>query len=331
MPTRKIPCFTRSIFLALSLLAPGLCSGQPAASAEYPQRPIRMIVPFAPGGSVDLLARLFAVRLSASLGQQVIVDNRGGGGGNIAASALAQANPDGYTLMTTISNVVTNPAVNPRVEYDPVRDFTAILLFGKSPFRLVVNPKIPANTIQEWYALVKAKPGTLNYGSAGSGTGQHLTVELFKLTTGVNVVHVPYKGAGPALIDLIGGQIHMMFGGTLSVAPHVKAGRLRALAVTSLKRRPETPDQPTLSETIAPGFEAVEWFGVIGPAKLPKPLLTRLPSELVKAVNHPETKERILADGMDVLTGTPDEFAAHIKQELAKWRRVVQTTKITAD
>jgi tripartite-type tricarboxylate transporter receptor subunit TctC len=178
---------------------------------------------------------------------------------------------------------------------------------------------------------VKAKPGSLNYGSAGSGTGMHLTVELFKIMTGVNIVHVPYKGAGPAMIDLIGGQIQTMFAGTLSSAPHVKAGRIRALAVTSLERRPEAPEQPTVSETIVPGFEASEWFGVIGPARLPKPLLARIHSELVKAVNQPETRERLLADGMDILTGTPDEFAAVIKQELAKWRRVVKETKITAD
>jgi tripartite-type tricarboxylate transporter receptor subunit TctC len=321
-----------AIFLAFFLVAPGLCSGQQISStAQYPQRPIRMIVPFAPGGSVDLLARMLAAKLSASMNQQVIVDNRGGGGGNIAAQALAQANPDGYTLMTTISNVVTNPAVNPRVDYDPVRDFTAILLFGRSPFRVVVNPKVPANTIQEWFALVKARPGSLNYGSAGSGTGMHLNVELFKIMAGVNIVHVPYKGAGPAMIDLIGGQIQIMFAGTLSSLPHVKAGRIRALAVTSLQRRPESPEQPTVAETIVPGFEASEWFGVIGPASLPKVLIGRIHSELLSAVNHPETRERLLTDGMDVLTGTPDEFAAVIKHDLTKWRRVVKETKITAD
>jgi tripartite-type tricarboxylate transporter receptor subunit TctC len=321
-----------AFFLAFFLLAPGLSSGQQISStAQYPQRPIRMIVPFAPGGSVDLLARMLAAKLSASMNQQVIVDNRGGGGGNIAAQALAQANPDGHTLMTTISNVVTNPAVNPRVDYDPVRDFTAILLFGRSPFRIVVNPKVPANTIQEWFALVKARPGSLNYGSAGSGTGMHLNVELFKIMSGVNIVHVPYKGAGPALIDLIGGQIQIMFAGTLSSLPHVKAGRIRALAVTSLQRRPESPEQPTVAETIVPGFEASEWFGVIGPAGLPKALLGRIHSELLRAVNHPEMRERLLTDGMDVLTGTPDEFAAVIKHDLAKWRRVVKETKITAD
>lgn len=311
------------------VLVSGVCYAQQPAA--YPQRPIRMIVPFAPGGSVDILARLLAVKLSASLNQQVIVDNRGGGGGNIAAQMMAQANPDGYTLMTTISNIVTNPAVNPRLDYDPLRDFTPVLLFGRSPFRIVVNPKVPANTIQEWYALAKAKPGSLNYGSAGSGTGMHLTVELFKIMTKIDIVHVPYKGTGPAMIDLIGGQIQMMFAGTLSSVAPVKAGRIRALAVTSLKRRPETPDLPTVAETIAPGYEASEWFGVIAPGRMPKPLLARIHAEVVRAVHHPETRERLLADGMDVLTGTPEQFGQVIKDDLAKWRRVVKETKITAD
>ena len=328
----RFPLALSGAMMLLGVMLSGPCCGQQTGSAaQYPQRPIRMIVPLAPGGSVDLLARILAAKLSASMNQQVIVDNRGGGGGNIAAQSLAQASPDGYTLMTTISNVVTNPAVNPRVDYDPVRDFTAILLFGSSPFRIVVNPKVPANTIQEWFALVKARPGSLNYGSAGSGTGMHLNVERFKILAGVNIVHVPYKGTGPATVDLIGGQIQTMFMGTLSAAPLVKAGRLRALAVTSLQRRPETPEQPTVAETIVPGFEASEWFGVIGPAGLPKALLGRIHSELSRAVNHPETKERLLAEGMDVLTGTPGEFADFIKRDLAKWRRVVKETKITLD
>lgn len=313
----------------LGVLLSGLCYAQ--QPAVYPQRPIRMIVPFAPGGSVDILARLLAGKLSASLNQQVIVDNRGGGGGNIASQLIAQANPDGYTLMTTISNIVTNPAVNPRLNYDPLRDFTPILLFGRSPFRIVVNPKVPANTIQEWYALVKAKPGSLNYGSAGSGTGMHLTVELFKIMTKIDIVHVPYKGTGPAMIDLIGGQIQMMFAGTLSSVAPVKAGRIRALAVTSLKRRPESPDLPTVAETIAPGYEASEWFGVVAPGRMPKPLLARIHSEVVRAIHHPETRQRLLADGMDVLSGTPEQFGQVIKDDLAKWRRVVKETKITAD
>jgi tripartite-type tricarboxylate transporter receptor subunit TctC len=316
----------------LGMLASAPSHGQQSpAAAQYPQRPIRMIVPFAPGGSVDLLARIMAQKLSASLNQQVIVDNRAGGGGNIAARVTAQASPDGYTLMTTISNVVTNPAVNPRVEYDPVRDFTPLLLFGRSPFRIVVNPKVPAATIQEWFALVKAKPGALNYGSAGSGTGMHLTVELFKMSTGIDIVHVPYKGTGPAMIDLAGGQIQMMFAGTLSAVAQVRAGRIRALAVTSLQRRPDSPELPTVAETIVPGYEAGEWFGVVGPAGIPKPLVVKIHSELARAINHPETRERLLGDGMDILTGRPDQFGEFLKREFAKWKRVAKETKITAD
>ena len=304
---------------------------QPAATAQYPQRPIRMIVPFPPGGSVDLLARLIGQKLSASLNQQVIVDNRAGGGGNIASHVTAQASSDGYTLMTTISNIVTNPAVNPRVEYDPVRDFTPLLQFGRSPFRLVVYPKFPAATVQDWFALVKAKPGAFNYGSAGSGTNMHLTVELFKMSTGINIVHVPYKGTGPAMIDLAGGQIQMMFAGTLTAVTQTRAGRVRTLAVTSLKRRPDSPEVPTVAETIVPGYEAGEWFGVVGPAGMPKPLVARLHAELVRAIEHPDTRERLLADGMDILTGTPGEFGEFIKREFATWKRVAKETKVTAD
>lgn len=315
--------------LLLGVLMSGL--GWAQQPADYPQRPIRMIVPFAPGGSVDLLARLLAGKLSASLNQQVIVDNRAGGGGNIAAQLTAQASPDGYTLMTTISNIVTNPAVNPRVEYDPVRDFTPLLLFGRSPFRIVVTPKFPAGTIQEWHALVKAKPGTVNYASAGAGTGMHLTVELFKLTAKVDIVHVPYKGTGPALVDLTSGQIHMMFAGTLSAVGAVKAGRIRQLAVTSLKRSPESPDLPTVAETILPGYEASEWFGVIAPGRMPKPMQARLHAEVLRAVNQPDIRSRLLGDGMEVYTGTPEQFSRVIKDDLAKWRRVVKETKITAN
>lgn len=314
-------------FALLFLLAPLAV----AAQDNYPNRPIRMLVPFAPGGSVDLLARLLAIRMSANLGQQVIVDNRSGGGGNIAAALLAQSVPDGYTLMTTISNIVTNPAVKPGVNYDPVRDFTPILLFGRSPFRIVVTPRFPAATIQEWYALVKAKPGTVNYASAGAGTGMHLTVELFKLTAKVDIVHVPYKGTGPALIDLAGGQVQMMFAGTLSAVGAVKAGRIRQLAVTSLKRSPESPDLPTVAETILPGYEASEWFGVVAPGRMVKPLQKKLHAEVLRAVNSPEMRGRLLADGMEVFDGTPEQFGQVIRDDFAKWKRVVRETKIAAD
>ena len=221
--------------------------------------------------------------------------------------------------------------MNPRVEYDPVRDFTPLLLFGRSPFRVVVNLKVPATTIQEWFALAKAKPGALNYGSAGSGTNMHLTVELFKMKTGIDIVHVPYKGTGPAMVDLVGGQIQTMFAGTLSAVQQTRAGRIRSLAVTSLQRRPDSPELPTVAETIVPGYEAGEWFGVVGPAGMPKTLVAKINAELLRAINHPDTKDRLLADGMDVLNVPPDQFGEFLKREFVTWRRVAKETKITTD
>jgi tripartite-type tricarboxylate transporter receptor subunit TctC len=322
---------TWTIAIALSLVVSASLARGAHSLAQYPQRPIRMLVPFPPGGTTDILARLIAARLNANLGQQVIVDNRGGGGGNIAAQTLAKSAADGYTLMTTLSNIVTNPAVNPTVDYDPVRDFTPILLFGRAPYRLVVNPKVAASSVQEWYALAKARPGSLNYGSAGSGTAQHLSVELFKRQAGINIVHIPYKGAGPAMTDLIGGQIHMMFAGMVSSRPHVKAGRLRALAVTGSTRNPESPELPTIAETVLPGYEATEWFGVVAPRGMSKPLLVRVHGIVANAVQSPEIRERLLGDGMNLSTGTPELFGKVIRDDFAKWRQLVKETGITAD
>ena len=316
----------------LCLLLPAVCCGQQSdAAARYPQRPIRLIVQYPPGGSADILARILGQKLAGNLHQQVVVDNRPGGGGKVASEVTARANPDGYTLLITLSGLVTTAAVNPSAEYNPVRDFTPILLIARSPYRIVVNPAVPANTIQEWFALVKAKPGQLNYGTAGTGSAVHLSVELFKIMAGVNIVHVPYKGTGPAMTDLISGQIQMMFGGTLSSLPHVKAGRIRALAVTSLQRRSDSPDLPTVAETILPGYESGEWFGVVGPAGLPRPLLAKIHSELTRVTKDPEVRERLSADGLDFAAGNSDEFAALIKRDFAKWLRVVKETKMRPD
>lgn len=321
-----------ALAVTLMLLMPGVCIGQQSSpAADYPQRPIRLIVPYLPGGSTDILARLVSPRLSANLKQQIIIDNRPGGGGNIATEVAARASPDGYTLLMAISSIVTTPAVKPKTNYDPVKDFTPILLIAKSPYRVVINPTVPASTIQEWFALVKSNPGAMNYGTAGTGSGVHLSVELFKIMSGVNIVHVPYKGSPPAMADLIGGQIQMMFGGTLSTLNYTKSGRLRALAVTSLKRRADSPELPTIAETVVPGYEAGEWFGVFAPAGLPKPLLGRIHTEFMRVVNDPEIRDRLSADGMDLAVGSPDEFSAFIKRELAKWVRVVKETKIRPD
>jgi tripartite-type tricarboxylate transporter receptor subunit TctC len=290
-----------------------------------------MLVPFAPGGTTDIVARLLAARLTSDVGQQVIVDNRGGGGGNIAAQTLAKAAPDGYTLMVTLSNIVTNPGVNPAVGYDPVREFTPVLLLGRAPYRVVVNPRVPAVTVQEWFALAKAKPGTLNYGSAGSGTSQHLSVELFKRQAGIDIVHVPYKGAGPAMTDLIGGQIHTMFAGMVSSRPHVKAGRLRALAVTGATRSSESPELPTIAETILPGYEAGEWYAVVAPASMSKPLLARVQAAVARSVESSEVRDRLLGDGLNVLVGSSEQLGKVIRDDFAKWRRLAKETGISAN
>ncbi len=316
------------LFLLCFLLS-GAAVAQTADS--YPSRPIRMLVPYPPGGSTDIVARGIGVKLAAQMKQQIVIDNRAGSAGNVAHELTARAAPDGYTLMLAISAMLTNPAVNPRVTYHPVRDFTPLMLVARSPYRVVIYPGLPANTMQEWVALAKAKPGAMNYGSAGSGTAVHLAAELFRMQAGITMTHVPYKGSGPALTDLVAGQIQMMFVGTLSAAPLVKAGRVRALAVTSAKRRADAPDLPTLAETSAPGYDAFEWFSVFGPAGLPKPIVDRLYGELVKAVNEPDLKERLITSGMDFVGGTSAELGETVKRDFAKWQRVVKETGLKPD
>ena len=318
--------FLLSIFL-ISLT--GICAAQ--STTTYPSRPIRVLVPYPPGGGTDIIARSVTTKLALNLKQQIVIDNRGGGGGNMAHELTARAAPDGYTLMVAISALVTNPAVNPRTTYDPVRDFTPLMLLARSPYRVVIFPGVPAKNMPEWVALAKAKPGAMTYGSAGAGSAIHLAVELFRIQTGISMVHVPYKGTGPAITDLIAGQIQMMFAGTLSAALHVKSGRIRALAITSLKRRVDSPDLPTLAETVAPGYEAGEWFAVFAPAGLPQPVVTLLHGELAKTVNDAELKDRLIAGGMDVVGSTPAELAELIKRDYAKWTRVVKETGLKAD
>ena len=316
--------------LTISLLSLTSISGA-QSTAGYPSRPIRVLVPYPPGGGTDIIARTISTKLGSHLKQQIVIDNRGGGGGNVAHELTARATPDGYTLMVAISAILTNPAVNPHTTYDPVRDFTPLMLIARSPYRVVIYPGLPVNTMQELVALAKAKPGSMNYGSAGSGSAIQLAVELFRMQTGITITHVPYKGTAPAITDLIAGQIQMMFAGTLSAAPHVKSGRIRALAVTSIKRRADAPELPTISETVLPGYEANEWFSVFAPAGLPKPLIEKLHAELVKTVNDSEVKERLITGGMDFVGSTPAELGEVVKRDYAKWTRVVKETGLKPD
>jgi tripartite-type tricarboxylate transporter receptor subunit TctC len=309
--------------LAVGIVA-GLALAGPAKAQDYPSKPIRLVVPFAAGGATDVLARLVGERLTASLGQQVVVDNRPGAGGNIGSDIVARAEPDGYTiLMGAVGTHAINPSLYPKMPYDPVKDFAPVTLVASVPNVLVVNPEVPAKSVQELIDLAKAKPGELNFASSGNGTSIHVSGELFKAMTGTDIVHVPYKGSGPAVTDLLGGQVQMMFDNMPSSLPHVKAGKLRALGVTSAKRSPALPEVPTIAEAGVPGYDATSWFGILAPAGTPEPVVTRLQGAIVQALGEPEMRQRMADLGAEPVGDTPAEFGQFITAELAKWAKVV--------
>lgn len=314
-------------FLLLLAFAPAQ-----AQVANYPDRPIRLIVPFPPGGGNDILARAVGQRLGESIGQQVIVDNRGGAGGLIGNSIAATSAPDGYTLLlASMGGLAHNPALRPNLPYNPVRDFASISMLATSPFILVVNPGVPARTLQELLALAKAKPGTLNYGSAGVASSLHMTGEYFKHATGANITHVAYKGTGPAIVDLLGGQVQLVFSTMPPALPHVKTGKLRALAVTGAKRAKAAPDVPTAMEAGAPGFEVENWQGIVVPAKTPAALIARLNKEVLNVLAAPAMIEVLSAQGLDPAPGAPAQFDKLIRVEIDKWRKVVQAAGIKVE
>lgn len=310
----------------------GLCAVTAAAAQTYPAKPIRFIVPFAPGGSTDLVARILAQRLPEALGQAVVVDNRGGAGGVIGAELAARAPADGYTIVLGSPGPLTiNPNLLARMPYDTLRDFSPITLATISPFILVLHPSLPVRSVQELVALARVRPGQLNYGSAGNGSVGHFSAEQFKSLAGVNLVHVPYKGAGPAVTDLVGGQLHLMFENLPTVLPHIRSGKLRALAVGTRKRSALVPEYPTISEAGVPGYESSTAFGVLAPAKTPAAVIGRLNQEIVKILNSPDIKERLSAQGLEAAGGTPQQYAAHLKEELAKYGRIVKAAGIKLD
>ena len=315
-------------------LAGLLCLGGAglAQAQDYPTKPVRFVVPFAPGGTTDVLARLLGEKLSVSLGQQFVIDNQAGAGGNIGTAQVAKAEPDGYTiLMGTVGTHAINQSIYPRLPFDPIKDFAPITLVATVPNVLVVNPEVPANSVAELIALAKAKPGELNFASSGNGSSIHLSGELFKVMAGVDMVHVPYKGSGPAVIDLLGGQVEMMFDNLPSSAPHIKAGKLRPLGVTSKERSPTLPDVPTIAEAGVPGYEALSWFGVLAPAGTPDAVVARLQEEIAKALADPAMQARFAELGAVPVGDTPAEFAAFIGTETAKWADVVQKAGITLE
>jgi tripartite-type tricarboxylate transporter receptor subunit TctC len=313
------------------MLALALLLFAAAAQAQtYPSRPLRLVVPFPPGGSTDILARVLAQKLAESLAQPVVIDNRGGAGGTIGAEAASKAAPDGYTIMMGhLGTLAVAPGIYKKLGYDPQKSFAPVALMALVPSVLVVNPRVlDVKTPQALIAYARANPGKLTYGSAGLGSTSHLTTEYFKLATGTDILHVPYKGVGPMLTDLASGQIAMGLNGAPAVMPHVNAGRLRALAVSSAKRLEALPDLPTLAESGVPGFDANGWYGVVAPAGTPRPAIERLNAEVRKAVASPELKARLDQEGAIPAAGTPEAFGAFIVSEIDRWGAVLKKAGI---
>jgi len=310
-----------------------VAAAAPAAAAQaYPSRPIRAIVGFVPGGSTDLIARQLGQKLTESLGQTVIVDNRPGGAGVIAAVMAKDAPPDGHTLFFgTISTLATNVAVQPKLPYDPLRDYAPITMTLSNPYFLVVHPGVPAASVKEFIAFARARPGQLNYSTSGTGGGAHLSVELFRSMARIDMVHIPYKGSAQATAEVVAGHVQMSFSQPAVALPHVKAGRIKVLGVTGLKPLHSWPDAPPVAEAGLPGFEASSWQGVLVPAKTPKSIVGRLHKEIVAALRSPEIERRLLADGSEVGGGSPEEFGAYIRNEIAKWTRVVKEAGIRVE
>jgi tripartite-type tricarboxylate transporter receptor subunit TctC len=316
------------------LIALVLCSilvGAAAAQEAYPSRPVRFILPFPPGGGTDILGRLIAERLSAGFGQPVVTENRGGAGGNVGAEAAAHSAPDGYTIVLVAPSLAISPSLYSRLNYDPVKDFAPISLVATVPNVMIANPSVEAKNLQEFIALARAKPGEMNFGSGGSGTSNHLAGELFNIVTGARLVHVPYKGVNLAMQDVLSGRVQLVFIGIPAALPHIKAGRLRALAVVAPQRSAALPEVPTAAEAGLKDFEVTTWYGVLAPAGTPRPIVTRLNAELVKIMHMPDMKERLAGLATDPLTSTPEEFAAYLKQEIAKWGDVVRKANLKAD
>jgi tripartite-type tricarboxylate transporter receptor subunit TctC len=315
-----IPTILRTALAAALACAATLSFGQ-----EFPEKPVRFVVGFTPGGPSDILARAVGQKLGERWKQQVLIENRPGAGGNVAAEAVARSAPDGYTwLLGNNSILATNQTLYGRLAYDPVKDFAPVSLVAVQPNILVVNPQVPANSVTELIALARKQPGKLNYASSGSGAAAHLAGELFKTMAGLDMVHVPYKGAQPALTDVIAGEVQLMFATSASVIPFIKAGKLRALAVTTARRSASVPELPTVSEAGVPGFEAITWHGVVVPAATPAPLVERLNRDIVGALSAPDLRERLSALGAEVVAGTPREFADYIASEIPKWSKVVR-------
>ena len=319
-----------AVSLAVAVLIGGGDLAAPAAAQGFPSKPLRYIVPFPPGGGADVIARLVGQKAAASLGQQIVIDNRGGAGGNIAAEIVAKSPPDGYTLLQSGIALAVSPSMG-RVNFNLLKDFVPVTRLASIPFILVVNPGVPGSSVKELIAFAKSRPGQLNYGSTGGGGSSHLAMELLKSMAGLDIRHVPYKGAGQAATDLFSGQIQMMFIALSAALPHVNAGKLKGLAIASGQRVSAAPDYPTVAEAGLPGFEMTPWYGVMVSAGTPSPIVSRLHAAFVAGLNAPDVRERLTKDGFELAGSTSAEFAIYVRTEVTKWAKVVKASGASDD
>lgn len=323
---RMLSCISKFCLLSCACLAPSV------AAQPFPTKPIRLIAPYAPGGGSDTLARAIGQRLSESWGQPVVTENRPGAAGSIGAEVAARATPDGYTLLVTPSAALTiNPHIYSKLRYDPIHDFAPITAAAHSPFLLVVHPSIPAGTVKELIAHARAKPGQLTYSSSGNGSSTHLAGVLFSQMSGTELLHVPYKGAAPATVDLLAGQIQVRFASVVPVLPHIRSGKVRALGISSAKRYTPLPDMPTIAEAGLPGFVVESFYAILAPARTPQPIVHKLNAEIVRHLQSDDMKSRMAADGSEVIGSSPDELAAWIRNDLARWAKPVKDSGARAD
>ncbi len=330
MRIRMRGSYRRLAFVALVAIM-GAATPAPVFAQAYPVKPIRLIVPFAPGGGTDITARAIALKLSEAWGQQVLVDNRPGANGTIGVDLAAKSAPDGYTLTMISSSHAVNVTLLKTVPYDLLKDLAPVTQATRQPYALVIHPSLPAKSVKQLVALAKSRPGDLNYGSSGTGGLSHLAGALFGSLAAIKIVHVPYKGGNPAMIDVIAGQIQMLFSTLLQAAPHVKSGRLRALAVTTPKRWSGVPELPTMVEAGVPGYEVTQWYGVLAPARVPPDVIARLNKELTRILRDPEVAKRLAADGAEAVGSTPEEFGAHVRSEVAKYAKIIGQIGLKAD
>lgn len=317
-----------ALLLAVSISPVWAQSGETAFPAKYPRKPVRMVVPLAPGGGSDIVGRILALALAEQWGQSVVVDNRPGAGSIIGTGIAAKAVPDGYTMLVSSSSIAITPALFKNLDFDIVRDFAGVTLIASQPSILAVHPAVAANSVRELIVLIRAHPGKFRYGSAGTGSASHLANELFRAMAGVDLTHIPYKSAGLAATALLAGEVQLMVTNMATALPQVRAGKMKGLGVTGVKRSPQAPDLPTVAEAGLPGYEYTTWYGMLAPAATPKTIVAKVQQDVAKLVHDPRIHERFVAQGLEVHGSAPDEFSAYLKEEIVRWAKVVKVAGI---